>query len=497
LDPRRICSGFIAEKGEKNMFIYSEAEIRKADRQAEEKGLSITVLMENAGRSLYEAIRDKVSKTETIAVLSGTGNNGGDGIVLARYLQQNGYAASLLLPLGEPKTNAALEHFHYYKSCGYKAVNWDDQQQYDVIVDALLGIGTRPSLTGDVKEIVMWANKQQAKRIAVDIPTGVTADSGKVEEAFLADYTFCLHGMKYSMFSEAARYYGKTESLNIGLPHESKWRVWTDEDVKQTFLQRSVFSHKGTFGTGILLAGSDEMPGSALLAALGAMRSGIGKLTVGTTSFVASILAARLPEATYWFDGLEKTAAGEFPDKIQAAAIGPGIADEEAVERALQYLFVKPVPLVLDAGALKNRKYPKRPAVTVLTPHPGEFSRMTGRSVKEIQENRIAYASEYACQHQVVVVLKGRHTVIAFPDGSGFVNPTGNAGLAKGGSGDTLTGILLAFLCTYLDEKAAIANAVYVHGLCADVWKKEKAEASLIASDLSDLLPHVLKRFEN
>ncbi|MFX3625273.1 MAG: NAD(P)H-hydrate dehydratase [Ectobacillus sp.] len=479
------------------MYIYSEEEIRRADKRAEERGLSVATLMENAGRSLYEALAPRITKGQRIAILSGAGNNGGDGIVLARYLQHNGYEADLLLPLGAPKTKAAQVQLQYYRGSGYEAVDWDKQKRYDVIVDALLGIGARLPLEGIVTEAVKWANEQEALRIAIDIPTGVTANCGYVEEAFMAHRTFCLHGAKHSAFLEpSAHYYGELEILDIGLPHEATWKIWTEDDVKNSFPKRPDFSHKGTFKTGLLLAGSDDMPGSMLLAALGAMRSGIGKLVIGTTQFAASIAAARLPEATYLFNGLEKAATGYVPEGIKAAAVGPGLEDKEMVERALQHLFLRDIPLIVDAGALHKRRYPRMKAPVVLTPHPGEFSRMIDMPIWEIQQNRIELASSYAKAHKVIVVLKGRYTVIAFPDGSGVINPTGNTGLAKGGSGDTLTGMLLAFLCTTGCTKEAVANAVYIHGFCADKWKENKAEAAMLASDISGMLPYIMKEFQ-
>ncbi|WP_416825691.1 NAD(P)H-hydrate dehydratase [Ectobacillus polymachus] len=479
------------------MYVYFKDDIRNIDQLSVKRGLSIETLMENAGRSLFEEIVKVIHKNHTICILAGTGNNGGDGIVLARYLKINGYQVSLCFPVGTPKTEPALAHLHYYEASGYDVVEWPTNRVYDVIVDALLGIGSRPGLQGQLMNVIRWANEQHTLRIAIDIPTGISADVGYANEAFLAHYTFCLHGLKPSALLEpSAAYYGEWKSLDIGLPQNGLWKVWTEEDVKQTTPIRSPFSHKGTYGTGLLLAGSDEMPGSALLAAFGAMRSGIGKLTIGTTKFTASVLTPRLPEATYMTDGLQRVAKGDIANTYRGAAIGPGIEDQNITEQAIKTLFTMPMPVVLDAGALWKREYPKRSHVTVLTPHPGEFSRITDTSVADIQANRLSLASDYAKKHGVIVVLKGTYTVIAFPDGKGVINTTGNSGLAKGGTGDTLTGILLAFLCTYEHQQEAVANAVYIHGLCADEWANDYAKVSMLASDISNMLPKVLKRFQ-
>ncbi|MDM5337130.1 NAD(P)H-hydrate dehydratase [Fictibacillus enclensis] len=477
------------------MYIFTGAEIKQIDQVAQKSGLDVFALMENAGRALFEEMKKHIGKTDRILIMSGKGNNGGDGIVLARYLQQNGYLCELVFPAGKPKSETALKHFAHYTSCGRKVS--EIEGTYDVIVDALLGAGATPPLQGEIQKVIRWANEQHALKIAVDLPTGVSADEGGADEAFQAHYTYCLHGYKPSAFLEGSTdFYGEKKVLSIGLPQESKWQVWTEEQMKQTFQKREQGAHKGTFGTGLLLAGSDEMPGSALLAGIGALRSGIGKLMIGTSRFVAGILAGRIPEAMYAHDGLKKVVEGQVPKGMKACAIGPGLPDQKAIEGALQVLFQTDLPLIIDAGALGERQYPSRKAEIILTPHPGEFSKMTGVPVPDIQKNRLHFALKYAQDQGVITVLKGRNTVIAFPDGDLFVNETGNAGLAKGGTGDTLTGMLLAFVSSEKDIKSAVANAVYFHGCCADLWDKTKAQRGLLASDVSELLPEVMKNFE-
>ncbi len=478
------------------MYIFTGDEIKKIDQTAQNSGMDVYTLMENAGKALYEAVSDLVTRESRILVMAGKGNNGGDGIVLSRYLQQNGFHCELALPDGKPGTETAFKHFTYYTACGLKVS--EREGKYDVIIDALLGVGTSPPLRGKIAQEVRWANSQQALKIAVDLPTGVSADHGETDEAFQAEFTFCLHGFKPSVFLEGSTdFFGVTRVLSIGLPQQSNWQVWTEENVRSTFHKRFAGAHKGTFGTGLLLAGSDEMPGSALLAGKGALKSGIGKLTIGTSRFVSGILAGQLPEAMYKHDGLEAVGEGDVPKGIKACAIGPGLADAEKTDMALQHLMNTDLHLVIDAGALKKRTYPKRKGLVILTPHPGEFSRMTGVPASDIQKNRFQYALAYAQEQNAIVILKGRYTVLAFPDGSLIVNPTGNAGLAKGGTGDTLTGMLLAFVSSEKDAKPAVANAVYFHGASADLWEQTNAERGLLASDVSEHLPLVMKSFEH
>ncbi|KXZ13039.1 NAD(P)H-hydrate dehydratase [Bacillus nakamurai] len=271
---------------------------------------------------------------------------------------------------------------------------------------------------------------------------------------------------------------------------------WTEKDVKDTLPKRDAASHKGTFGTALLLAGSDDMPGAALLAGLGAMRSGVGKLVIGTSAGVIPLIVPVLPEATYWRDGWEKAAAGQPEETYRAAAIGPGLPQTEEVQRAADHLLQGDCPVVLDAGAITKRSYPARKAPTILTPHPGEFSRMTGIPIKELQQHRAEYAAEWSKRLNVTIVLKGNETIIAFPDGECRRNTTGNGALAKGGTGDTLTGMILGMLCCHKEPKLAVLNAVRLHGACAELWTEEHSAHTLLAHELSELLPRVWKQYE-
>lgn len=273
---------------------------------------------------------------------------------------------------------------------------------------------------------------------------------------------------------------------------------WTKERVKATLPERSPDSHKGSYGTALLVAGTKEMPGAALLAGLGAMRSGVGKLVIATEAEAMAMIVPRLPEATYLQNGLQRIAGHKAPvDSYRAAAIGPGTDPGTLTEDALSVLLESPMPLVIDAGALSRRNYPSRQAPVILTPHPAEFSRITGVSVKDLQENRAFHAAEWAEKLGVVIVLKGPHTIVAFPNGETWVNPTGNSALAKGGTGDTLTGMILGMLCCHTDWKHAVLNAAHLHGACAEEWTKTRSPHTLLAHELSELLPKVWATFES
>lgn len=273
--------------------------------------------------------------------------------------------------------------------------------------------------------------------------------------------------------------------------------TWNKEKVASTLPVRTADSHKGTYGTGLLVAGSEGMPGAAMLAGLGAMRSGVGKLVIGTAEQVIPLVIQRLPEATYESDGLNRIAKGSLElSDYRGIAAGPGIIPGELAEKAIQKILKSHVPVILDAGALSKRNYEDRQAPTILTPHPMEFSRITGIKVSELQKNRVHYARICAKKLGAAIVLKGKETVVAFPDGDTWINPTGNSALAKGGTGDTLTGMLLGMLCIHDDWKHAVLNAVFLHGACADAWTEKRSAHTLLAHELTELLPEIWKGFE-
>ena len=283
------------------MYIYSSKQIKEIDTKAEKKGMSLFALMENAGNGLYRKIKSLIEFNDQILILAGKGNNGGDGIVLARYLKNNGYHVTLVFPLGEPQTVTAKEHFSYYQACGYESEPFSKELKADWIIDALLGVGSQLPLREDLAEITDWINNQNAKVIAIDLPTGVSSDNGEGDEhAVQADYTFSLHGYKPSTFLfPASENYGKVSVIDIGVPQTSGWKVWGERDVRMTLPKRTGNTHKGTFGTALLIAGSDEMPGSAALAAIGALRFGTGKLSIATTKHASTIIGPLAPEATF------------------------------------------------------------------------------------------------------------------------------------------------------------------------------------------------------
>ncbi|WP_394231669.1 NAD(P)H-hydrate dehydratase [Niallia oryzisoli] len=475
------------------MYLYTSQQIKEIDSRAEQMGMSLFSLMENAGNGLFHKLSPLLSKTDKVIILAGKGNNGGDGIVLARYLKNNGYNAKLVFPIGEPKTEIALQHLSYYQVCGYNIEPFSPDMTADWVIDALLGVGSQLPLRADISQMTDWVNQSGAKVAAIDLPTGVSSDKGEIDEhAVQANYTYALHGIKPSAFLfPSSEHYGEVSSIDIGLPQTSGWKVWKSEDVRKTWPKHKGNTHKGTFGSNLLIAGCDEMPGSAALAAIGALRFGTGKLTVATTKHASTIIGPLAPEATFSFD----LKVDEIVGSYLSVAIGPGLHPDAKLEGIIEQLLKHPVSLILDAGALSKRYYKDSKAQIIITPHPGEFSRLSGKSSVEIQTNRISLASRYAIENNLIVVLKGKYTVIAFPDGTGIINTTGNRALSKGGTGDTLTGMLLASIGIHENIHAAVANAVYIHGACADYWIKENGDHTLSAHDFNHLLPRICGQY--
>lgn len=272
---------------------------------------------------------------------------------------------------------------------------------------------------------------------------------------------------------------------------------WTKEHAAASLPLRREDGHKGTFGTALLLAGTRDMPGAAMLAALAAMRSGLGKLEIATAPEAVASIAAWLPEATYIRDGVGRIGNREVNlDSYRAFAAGPGLPPDEGTEQAVQVLLEYDGPLVLDAGALTQRTYPKRTSPTVMTPHLGEFARITGSSVQEVSENPVRHLLQASRDWNAAIVLKGHQTITAFPDGELWKNPTGNSALGKGGTGDTLTGMLLGMLCCHPDWRHAVLNAVYLHGACADEWVRTRSAHTMLAHEITGMLPEVWKQHE-
>jgi hydroxyethylthiazole kinase-like uncharacterized protein yjeF len=522
------------------MKALTAAEMRDVDRLTMERlGISGLELMERAGQSVAETVLRRFSGTvpQRVSVLCGKGNNGGDGLVAARYLQSAGIETHVYL-FGESAAmsgDAGANLKRWRKMNGSFATieneaNWEKYwpaiSSSQVIVDALLGTGLRGPASGvmarAIEEINRLSRNATAPRpafiVAVDTPSGLPSDGQAAEGPVLRAHTTVTFtapkiGQLISPDSDAV---GALEVRQIGSPAALVEEVgrgelrWAEaEEFASLPLVRAADSNKGTFGHALLVAGSLGKTGAAVLAGRAALRGGAGLVTVATPHVGWNVVAAE--QAEYMTEPLAATEAGtislkglengEFAKIEQGKTVlglGPGLGGEPETRECIRAMVQQsPLPTILDADglnafaghadALRGRKA----EFLAITPHPGEMARLLGCSTREVQEKRLERASEAARRWNVHVVLKGFHTVVAAPSGEVFVNTSGNAGLAKGGTGDVLTGFLAALTAQFRTHEWArvLALGVYLHGLAAQIATKETDESGLLAGDVIDAIP--------
>ena len=503
------------------MRILNASQMREADRQTiEDVGLASLVLMENAGRQVVSAIEaayeDRLSGR--VAVLCGKGNNGGDGFVIARTLAQRGVDVSVFLvaPVAQVKGDARV-NLDILGRLGIGVMEVDDEQRWELhasevqrcslIVDAIVGTGLGSPLAGLLETVVADVNMMGIPIVSVDLPSGLSADTPHlIGQCVTAAMTVTLAAPKLSLILPPGEdHAGEVVIADIGIPYDvidalegPQIELLTPEQVRLIVQPRPADSHKGDYGRVTVVAGSRGKTGAAHLTGLGALRSGAGLVTIATPGCCVPIVASLAAE--YMTAPLADTSAGEVAEaavdtvlalRQDVIACGPGLGRSEPAAAFVRALVERaPVPLVLDADAIlafegdPGRLVGRDERHIVITPHPGEMARLVGKTIEEVQADRIAIASEFAATHQVYVVLKGHRTVIASPSGAVAVNPTGNPGMATGGSGDVLTGMIAAWLAQLLDAEAACRLAVFLHGAASDLAAGHEGRVSMIAGDL-------------
>jgi hydroxyethylthiazole kinase-like uncharacterized protein yjeF len=503
------------------MRILNAGQMREADRvTVEDVGITSLVLMENAGRQVVSAIEASYEDQldGRVAILCGRGNNGGDGFVVARTLLQRGVDVSVFVlgSVAEIRGDARV-NLDILGRLGLTVVEVSDEQAWELhfseiaqctlIVDALMGTGLVSALKGMLETVVADINTSGLPIVSIDLPTGLDASSPHVPGACVdASMTVTLAAPKLPLVlppGEAQA--GDVVVADIGVPSEvidglagPNVELMTREDLLILLEPRATEAHKGDFGRVLLVAGSRGKAGAASLAAMGAMRSGAGLVTVATPASCQSAVAALAPEfmTDALMDGLDGQVLGRAIERVlqyerDVIACGPGLGRGAGSREFVRALVDQAeTPLVLDADALTvladepGRLMGREERDIIITPHPGEMARLVGISADEVQANRIGVAADFATTHKVYVVLKGYRTVIATPDGHVFINPTGNPGMATGGTGDLLTGMIAAWLAQLLDAEAACRVAVYLHGAAGDLAAAQHGDVSLIASDL-------------
>ncbi len=511
------------------MKLLTGTQMKALDRQAiDEYGIPSLELMENAGNQIVSSMFEwnESLAEKRITIVCGKGNNGGDGMVVARLLHEKNVPLEVFcLAEAEACSEETKQQIQLLKQNNIDVKHLPTEKEFpelktsldkaDVIVDALFGVGIKGAVQGHYAIAIRMINQADAKCVAVDIPSGVDADMGHVEgEAVKADLTVTLGLPKIGLLLYPGRSYaGKLKVVSIGYSDklverfDSPYTFLEQNYVAEKLPPRSDYSHKGSFGKVLLFAGSKKMTGAAILSGKAALRSGTGLLYLLSNLYepLRSIISTQV------FESLDDIApAGNMPSKFEdfskmdAVALGPGLSQGLLIKKKIRKWISKiNTPLIIDAdgiNALVNHLdlLKRREIGTVLTPHPGEFARLTGLSIKEIETNRFKVAQEFAKEHNVILVLKGVPTVIVTPEGQIFVNSTGNSGLAKGGSGDVLTGMMLALAGQGASLLDAACCAVWVHGFTADYLRDHMgmSERGMLPSDLIEALPKVWRLLE-
>jgi len=503
------------------MKIVTAAEMREIDRVTSERfGVPSLTLMENAGTAVADFVLSRYPHAERIAVVCGKGNNGGDGFVAARKLHEAGKQVSILLLADPSEVKGDAAEMLKRLPIAPKNVKSGEALQLDadLIVDAILGTGFRPPVTGLYAEAIEAINDARAPVVAVDIPSGADADATTPPTTLVARaeaiVTFTAPRPAH-VFAPLTR--GPTVVAPIGSPEEAivtktGLNATTARDVSPLLAPRVPDANKGKFGHVLVVGGSVGKAGAAAMAGMSALRVGAGLVTVATPASILPTVAGFAPELMT--EPLAETDAGTISlrareygrfDSIakgkNVLAIGPGVSrNPESAEFVRTVVQNARVPVVLDADGLNAfegaaQKLDGKPRPLVLTPHPGEMARLLGSSVADVQRDRIGIARNFAREHNCILVLKGHRTLIAAPDGTTWVNMTGNPGMAKGGSGDVLTGMSAGVLAQHSDRVlASVVAAVYLHGLSGDVARNLVGEYSMVATDLLSMLPFAFQR---
>ncbi|MCE5331105.1 MAG: NAD(P)H-hydrate dehydratase [Bacteroidales bacterium] len=492
------------------MKFFTTSQIRQLDQYTiEHEPINSVDLMERAADALYCKYLQVFSYQKPVYIFAGPGNNGGDALALARMLLNTGLTVKVTL-LSEGKLSSDCEVNRQRLAGKYPDSLMEMNNEFfapeipreTIIIDGLFGSGLTRPLTGIFAEAVHWINESGCEVLAIDVPSGLHGENNPdlSVPVVKAGYTFSLQFPKLSFFfAENAKFVGKWEILEIGIHPKvisetgSYFSVLEKPDIRQIIRTRPEFSHKGTFGHLLLLAGSKDMAGAAVLSARGALRGGAGLVSVHSPECNRAIVQTAIPEAIFHSDKNQNMIT-EFPDlgNYSALAIGPGIGTKaETAEMLNQLLSQLKNPCLLDADALNiiaqnKHLLGKIPAGSILTPHPKEFERLFGASSNSFE--RMQKAGEMAVKYQLTIIVKGAHTLIAQPDGQLVFNNTGNAGMATAGSGDVLTGILGSLLAQGYSPNEAAKLGVYLHGLAGDMALRKQSEESMIAGDIIENL---------
>lgn len=510
------------------MKVLTARGMRLLEAAAVEEGLDYRRLMENAGSAAARRIRTLDGLTgRTAVVLCGSGNNGGDGFVVARKLAEESFAVTAVLLCGQPKSAQAREMYSRMEGLGVSVLNLETEpymvasavREAQLVVDAVYGIGFHGDLPDYMRPLFRQVNAAEAITIAIDVPSGMDCDTGLCDpDTLVADRTITFTAMKPGLLSaKSSAVCGTVEVVGIGIDERLIDQFTSDQSiidwdmVAHCFQPRPADSHKGTYGHLLSVCGSYGMAGAAILAARAALRCGAGLVTAAMPASVYPLAAGSVPEALFLplpetGDGLLAMAAREkLRERLArctAVLVGCGLGCGGQVPAVVEdILRHASCPVVLDADGINCvaqhidiRKTTQVPLV--LTPHPGEMARLLGCSIEQVQDNRLETARRFAEEQQVILVLKGSKTVVAAPGQTLLVNTTGNPGMATGGSGDVLAGMIASFIAQGMEPYRAAMCGVHLHGLAGDAAAHRLSQHAMLPSDLLEELGGLFLRLE-
>ncbi len=511
------------------MKVVTASEMRGIDRTTiEDIGIPSMVLMERAGISVVKRIIEKFPVIQPVAVLSGGGNNGGDGLVIARELQRAGYNVKVFLLSPEDRLSKDCRNqYEIVKKLGLKVVINRAPSGKDlkdsIVVDAIIGTGLNKPLRDNLSKIVRLVNQYASYVVAVDIPTGISSDTGEVMgEAVRADTTVTFGLPKIGhLLPPGSEYTGELFVEDIGFPphltnsDSLKVELIEEDIIKALIPYREQDTHKGDYGHILIVGGSVGKTGATLMAARAALKAGAGLVTIAlpdaaAKALMGSVLEEMMLPLPCSEDGtISMTALDSIMDFIHeradVLAIGPGLGrSKETWQLVRELVRLSPLPMVIDADGLNalsesgyeglKRLFCKTISPSVLTPHLGEMSRLAGCSTEEVRANRLDISRSFSEETAAVLVLKGAPTVISTPEGNQYINSTGNPGMATAGAGDVLTGIIAALIGQNLSPVDASIAGVYIHGLSGDIAARHLTEYSLTAGELIKFLPDAFRR---
>ena len=505
------------------MKILTAAEMREVDRLTIERGIPGLILMENAGNRVVDFLQQTFPPlgTHRVVVVCGKGNNGGDGFVIARQLFTRKLCRELtVVELFDPAelSGDAGSSRQMLEACGCPVTRGlrNEPNCATIVVDAILGTGLSGPAKAPALDAIRILNQQfpLAQKVAVDIPSGLPSDGTNPAGEFArTDYTVTFTAAKRSqVLSPIYENVGRLTIVPIGTPEQIcgtnpayPLNLTTPDDIRRLFAKRAPNSNKGLYGHVLVVGGSFGKSGAPAMTGLGSYRSGAGLVTVGIPKSALTAVAAVRPELMT--EPMEETDKGRVSfaegdrllkllESMTVLAIGPGLGTDLETVRLVKRLYAEAaVPAVVDADALNALagNLPHTSKIRILTPHPGEMGRLTGKSTKEVQADRLGIAQRLGKESGATVVLKGDRTVIAFPDGETWVDPTGCPAMATGGTGDILTGMIAGLIAQHPDDwKRAVVAAVWLHGRCGELGADYWGEQALLASDILEFLPKAM-----